>query len=476
MSNSDQRSLQSLADAMKRDWDDRAREDSRWYINTIKRNQEDQEFDATGKPEVENFVLRDPLITKDRDLKNLRFLEIGCGIGRMTRHFADLFGEVHGTDVSAEMIEQARERFRGSSNVFFYETNGLDFAAMPDDYFDVIFSVYVFQHVPAAEVVRSNVRDACRVLRPGGVFKFQVCGINHPDYERMQKDTWTGTPFSEDEIRRAARENGVRCLSIHGLGTQYCWAVFQKPADATLSSPPAHLQIEFFGRSDAPEVKAIPTNGDCACLTLIVSGLDRNVEDANSVSLEIEGNEFLPHYVGPMWNRLPSVPSSVAPEREQPEVCSTNLIEQTEVCSPDLTEIKLFTSTRMPRGLQNLRVKNSRGQFTNPVTIEFLAPQAIIPKIHMINNAVDGGVDIYAGGDKSVFRIFADGMDEAASVENVRVHVNEHLLTPVSVTYLPANGFYLTIAKLPITISENDAEVRVQFKDSVSEPVKIRIL
>src|SRR5262245_48424522 len=469
MSNFHQRSLESLADAMKRDWDDRAKEDSRWYINTIKRNQNDDEFDATGKPEVENFLLQEPLITKDRDLGSSRLLEIGCGIGRMTRHLAAVFGEVHGTDVSAEMIEQARQRFRGVNNVYFHETSGLDFAEMPGDHFDVIFSAYVFQHVPTAEVVRSNLRDACRVLKPGGVFKFQVCGINHPDYDRMQKDTWTGTPFSEGEIRQAARENGVRCMSIFGLGTQYCWAVFQKPAGGTISPTTAQLQIESFGRADSHERKAIPTNGDFACLSLMVSGLDGNVDDVNSVTIEIAGHEFLPHYVGPGWNRLQSVPSS-----------ATSKLEQTEVCSTDLTEVKLFTSPRIPTGLVNVWVKNSRGRSTDPFLIEFLAAQTIIPKIHMINNAVDGGVDIYSRGDKSVFRVFADGMDDTASIGTVRVQVNEHQIAPVSVTFLPANGFYLIIAKLPLAIAPDDeavdAEVRVHFKALVSEPAKIRIL
>ncbi len=452
MSNNDPQLLQSLADAMKRDWDDRAREDSRWYINTIKRNQDDDEFDATGLPEVENFILAEPLITRGRDLKTARLLEIGCGIGRMTRHLARIFGEVHGTDVSAEMIAQARERFRDIGNAFFHETNGLDFAAMPDEYFDVIFSVYVFQHVPSADVVRSNIRDACRVLKPGGVFKFQVCGINHPDYDRMTKDTWTGTPFPESQIRLAARSNGMRCLSIHGLGTQYCWAVFQKPLGnvaAAATQPTGPLRIEDFGRTDAIDIKAIPTNGDHASLSLLVSGLDREVEDANSVVIEINGQDFLPHYVGPV-------------KAAANEGC--------------LTEVCLFTSPRMTRGLVTARVKDSRGKASTAVTIELLTPQTILPQIHMVNNAVDGGVDIYARGDKSAFRVFSTGMDDRANVETVRVLLDEDRLAPESVTFLPANGFYLTIVRVPETIAPGETELRVQFNDLVSLPAKLRII
>jgi SAM-dependent methyltransferase len=439
----DPNSLQNLADAMKRDWDDRAREDSRWYINTIKRNQNDAEFDATGLPEVENFILAEPLITRGRDLKRARLLEIGCGIGRMTRHLAGLFGEVHATDVSAEMIAQARERFRDAPNAFFYETNGLDFAAMPDAHFDVIFSVYVFQHVPSPDVVRANLRDACRVLAPGGVFKFQVCGINHPDYERMPKDTWTGTPFSEAEIRDTARAGGVRCLSIHGLGTQYCWAVFQKRAAGEDARAPGAPRIEAVGRTDAMDIRAIPTGGEQASLSLLVSGLDSTLEDANSLRIEINGRNFLPHAVLP---------------------------------ADGLTRVNLFTSRDMPRGWASLRLRDSHGQTSDPVAIELLEPETSPPQIHMINNAVDGGVDIYARGEKSVFRVFATGLDERASVETVRVLLNEACLAPESVSFLPANGFYLSVVRMPDAGSPGEAEVRIQFNDLVSLPARIRII
>lgn len=445
MSNSEISSLQNYADAMKRDWNDRAREDSRWYINTIKRNQNDEEFDATGKPEVENFILAEPLITAGRDLKTARLLEIGCGIGRMTRHLAGIFAEIHGTDVSAEMIEQARLRFADAPNVSFHETNGLDFAALPDRYFDVIFSVYVFQHVPSPEVVRSNIRDACRVLAPGGVFKFQVCGIDHPDYESMPKDTWTGTPFPESALRQAAKENHVRCLSIQGLGTQYAWAVFQKPGGETAPATETSLQILSCGRADDPAIKTIPTNGDFASLSLVVSGISP-VEDVNSLWIEIGGQEFSPHYLGPSSS------------------------DQTNF------QIRLFTSPAIRPGSQRIRVRDSKGRRSNEALIEILPPQALAPRIHMINNAVDGGIDIDASGPKAVFRVFADRMDSDANPENVRVLVNEMSLKPASVSFLPANGFYLSIVKLPESMAAQEAEVRIQCKGLASEPARIRII
>jgi SAM-dependent methyltransferase len=454
MAESTRQPLQNIAQAMKRDWDDRARENAKWYINTVRKDQSDDEFDATGRPEVTGFVLADPVLTGGRDLKSLRLLEIGCGIGRMTRHLAEAFGEVHATDVSAEMILQARERLRNYPNVQLHETNGVDFAALPDDYFDLVFSVYVFQHVPDVEVVHSNIRDAWRVLKPGGLFKFQVCGIDHEAYARMPKDTWTGAPFTDAEIRRAARDSNAKLLSLLGYGTQYCWVILRKPLPRTSTQPAAQPKIEFFGRSDAPEIKAIPTNGDYAYLTLVAAGLDQNEADANSVIVEINGQDYLPLYVGAVGG---------------------NFAEAMKTAVDRLTQINLGVTTKMPRGLVCLRVKTEGGEKSDPVTIEFLEPEPVIPKINLISNAVDGGVDVQARGDKSVFRVFASGLDETATPENVLVQVNQRVLKPVSVSFVPANGVYMTVARMPEEMAPGEVEVRLQFGDLVSLPAKTRI-
>lgn len=447
-------SLQNFAEAMKRDWNDRARENAKWYINTVKKDQSDDEFDDTGKPEAHKFVLGDPVLSQGRDFKQRRLLEIGCGIGRMTKHLAEAFAEVHSTDVSAEMITQARERLRDYPNVFLYETSGVDFSELPDDYFDLIFSVYVLQHVPDVSVVHSNIRDACRTLKPGGLFKFQVCGIDHEAYARIPKDTWTGAAFSEDEIRRAARESGVKLVSILGYGSQYTWVILRKPLQKTSAPAAGRLKIESFGRADALEIKSIPSNGDHAYLTLKVSGVDENEADANNVIVEINGRDYLPMYTG--WD-------------------GANDIEAQGTGDGRLVQINLGITTKMPRGKASVRVKTG-GEISDPVTIEILEPQPIIPKIVLVSNAVDGGVDVHARGDKSLFRVFALGLDETASPANVRIQLNDLILAPESVAFIPGNMAYMSVARMPEEIAPGDVEVRLHFGDLISPPERTRII
>ena len=53
-----------------------------------------------------------------------RALEIGCGPGRLMRPMSRHFGEIHGVDVSDEMIRLAREKLRGMPHAHAHRTTG----------------------------------------------------------------------------------------------------------------------------------------------------------------------------------------------------------------------------------------------------------------------------------------------------------------------------------------------------------------
>ena len=258
---------------MKRDWDARARENAKWYINTVRVDQSDEDFDAGGRAEVEKWIVAElDFLTQGRDPRELRLLEIGCGIGRMTRHLAALFGAVCGVDVSGEMIRQARARLHDCPNARFEETSGCDFAAFPADHFELVFSAYVFQHVPSAAVIRANIVDAQRVLKPGGLFKFLINGSDAAEFQQREHDTWTGAALPESELRALLRSLDARLIRIEDAGTQYCRVTMRKRLGDETPLLTGRLRIEDCGRSDDLRVKNVPVAGDQASLALSVSG------------------------------------------------------------------------------------------------------------------------------------------------------------------------------------------------------------
>jgi ubiquinone/menaquinone biosynthesis C-methylase UbiE len=100
-------------------------------------------------------------------------LEIGCGIGRIMQHLAGRYREVHGTDISAEMVEQGTRRLAHLDNVRFHHGNGYDLEPFADASVDLVYSAYVFQHMPKT-IAYNYFLEVQRVLRPDGLFLFQV--------------------------------------------------------------------------------------------------------------------------------------------------------------------------------------------------------------------------------------------------------------------------------------------------------------
>src|SRR6476661_6140062 len=94
---------------MQQDWDARARENARYYVATGNENWTDEEFFASGERTVAEEVLTDMInICQGKPPGQMKVLEIGCGAGRVTRALSKIFGEVHGVDVSGEMVRLAR--------------------------------------------------------------------------------------------------------------------------------------------------------------------------------------------------------------------------------------------------------------------------------------------------------------------------------------------------------------------------------
>lgn len=210
---------------MREDWDQRAKENARYYVNTATADWTDEDFFATGERTVADEILTDLVnVCQGKPAKDMRVLEIGCGAGRVTRALANLFGEVHGVDVSGEMVRQAKLALRDRPNAFVYQNNGKDLTVVPELEFEFAFSSIVFQHIPSREIIENYVREVSRLLRPGALFKFQVQGDS--TLQTTPDDTWLGVPFSEQQAVDMAFRCGFEPRYRHGAGGQYFWLWF----------------------------------------------------------------------------------------------------------------------------------------------------------------------------------------------------------------------------------------------------------
>jgi ubiquinone/menaquinone biosynthesis C-methylase UbiE len=156
-------------------WDRSAEVDA---IRAIADQDSDESFTSSGVEDAEGIR---PLLPSDGV-----FLEIGCGIGRVLQHMASMCREVHGVDISAEMIKRGRQRLRYLSNVHFHEGNGYDLEPFQSNSVDVVYCAFVFQHMPKTSVF-NYLQEIYRVLKPEGVIRFQVPNLlQHEQFESFK--------------------------------------------------------------------------------------------------------------------------------------------------------------------------------------------------------------------------------------------------------------------------------------------------
>lgn len=227
-------------------WDERARENAAWYVDTS--------LDFTSPDMVAFFdtgrrIVDEALGANSFDAAvpqphgEQLAVEIGSGIGRVCKALADRFERVVGVDVSPEMVERARELV-DATNVEFMVGDGVSLGGISTASADLVLSFTVFQHIPNVDVIHGYIGEAGRVLRSGGVLVFQWnnepgalrwrakrsvlsllqrSGVRRE--ERMRHDAaFLGSRVALDRIRAALADGQLELVHTKGLDTLYAWA------------------------------------------------------------------------------------------------------------------------------------------------------------------------------------------------------------------------------------------------------------
>jgi SAM-dependent methyltransferase len=225
-------------------WDERAREDAAYFVDNLLdyRHGDMDEFWARGEEVVEKVLAQLGAQVQPDD----RVVEIGCGIGRLTRVFAARAVHVWAFDISSEMLERARHELGQPANVEWIHGNGTSLRPVADGAASVCFSFVVFQHLPDPAITLGYVREMGRVLRPGGWSAFQIS--NDPSIHRRRETdrrsrlksllgrapkgqshpAWLGSAVDLGELERTAGEAELDVERVEGVGTQFCHVLLRK--------------------------------------------------------------------------------------------------------------------------------------------------------------------------------------------------------------------------------------------------------
>ena len=156
-----------------RDWEDLARLDPLWAILTEqdKRfgNWGMEEFFSRGRSEVASLMQTASQLGLPHGRESA--LDFGCGVGRLTRALSEYFPSCCGVDISISMIDRAREL---TPSCKFHVNERPDLGLFADQSFDLVYTSRVLQHLPSVSLIAGYIAELIRVLRPGGLFAFQL--------------------------------------------------------------------------------------------------------------------------------------------------------------------------------------------------------------------------------------------------------------------------------------------------------------
>jgi SAM-dependent methyltransferase len=372
---------------MRSDWERRAREDACYYTAFGRREQEEAEFQQSAGDVVRNLdreLRRLPQLASEEDPSltvgarigasalgtqaSLRALEIGCGPGRVMLPMSLRFVEIHGVDISEEMIRLARERLASAPNAHVQVNSGADLGAFADDWFDFVYSYAVFQHIPSLEIVLGYLRETHRVLKPGGLVRCQINGL---PASAAEYDTWQGVRISGAQIREFALANDFQLLALEGAGTQYMWVTLAKRptgwhASLVRRRTPSPAAIRRLTNAFGTEPLAT-SRGRFAAISLWIEALPPEC-DLLHLGVSIGGLSANPFYIGPVEN-------------------------------DGLSQLNIALPAEIESGLQPVQLKALDEPLCPPAILRVVPPGPNVARVVALSDAVDllSGTTIRSG-------------------------------------------------------------------------------
>lgn len=147
-----------------------------------------------GKEDTYQSKVILPNLTRLLDItKGEKVLDLACGQGFFAKEFVKLGATVVGSDVSSELIKDAKTNAPGAQ---FYTSPGSKLTFSKNHEFDAVVCVLALQNMEDIVAVFSEVK---RVLKPTGRFMFV---LNHPTFRVLKRSSWGWDEATKTQYRR----------------------------------------------------------------------------------------------------------------------------------------------------------------------------------------------------------------------------------------------------------------------------------
>src|SRR6185503_1597167 len=141
-----------------------------------------------------------------------KMIDLGCGPGQTTRFLADSgVTNIVGTDLSAGMIEKAKELSRGLQ----FQIADMLNLGFPDSSFGSAVAFYAIVHFTTAQL-KAAFGEICRILKPNGQFLLSF----HIGDQTLHRDEFFGEKvdvdfyfFKTEDVLEQLKQTGFKIIS-----------------------------------------------------------------------------------------------------------------------------------------------------------------------------------------------------------------------------------------------------------------------
>lgn len=145
-------------------------------------------------------------------IDGLEVVDVGCGAGAQALLWAASGHRVHGIDISAPLIDLARQRSSEAGLVASFAVSGAERLPMPDGSADIVLISELLEHVADWQPC---VNEAVRVLRPGGVLYLSTTNRLCPVQQEFDLPAYSWYP------RRLKQRCEKMAVTTHGHWVQF---------------------------------------------------------------------------------------------------------------------------------------------------------------------------------------------------------------------------------------------------------------
>lgn len=161
------------------------------------------------------------ILRQHHDLDDAYVIDLGCGIGRLTRYLVDSpVARYLGTDILPEILAEAQKLAAGRETFSFAIAENFQIPE-DDNKADIVCAFSLMTHLLDTEV-RIYFRETARVLKPGGIGIFSFLDFSNPQHfamfeahiARSKADHDVLKFFEKDTLRRFAIKSGLDVIGF----------------------------------------------------------------------------------------------------------------------------------------------------------------------------------------------------------------------------------------------------------------------